>query len=71
MTVIEYWEAHVTRNPTFVKEDNEIKLKVRMLKRLMEEAFNRGVDHQKQQAKSIGNLNDLDDLFGSMFGNKK
>lgn len=48
MTKDEYWKAHVKRNPRFEDEDANIQMKVSMLRRLMEEAFDKGFEHRKK-----------------------
>lgn len=58
MTRDEYWQAHVKRNPRFEDEEATIQIKVGMLRKLMEEAFDKGGEHQKK----------LDDVMERMFG---
>ena len=41
----EYWAAHVSKNPIFADPDKEIRIKVGSLKKLMDEAFDKGFAH--------------------------
>ncbi len=43
MTKEQYWEAHVTKNPSFANEEKRIELSVKMLRQLMGEAFDKGI----------------------------
>lgn len=43
----EYWEAHKRKNPKFADESARIEMSVGMLKRLMEEAWDKGFEHSK------------------------
>ena len=48
MTKQQYWEAHVKRNPKFADEDSAIQMKVGILRKLLEEAYDKGVEHSKK-----------------------
>ncbi|MCA1592279.1 MAG: hypothetical protein LC754_06435 [Acidobacteria bacterium] len=48
MTKQQYWEAHVKRNPKFADEDFAIQMKVGMLRKLLEEAYDKGMEHSKK-----------------------
>lgn len=53
MTKQQYWQKHVDKNPRFENEDNKIEMSVGMLKRLMDEAYDKGFDHHKALDKSL------------------
>ena len=67
MTKKEYWQKHVDKNPRFEDESNKIEMSVGMLKRLMEEAYDRGFDHHKGISDS---LRDVFKGFGAAAGYK-
>jgi hypothetical protein len=48
MTKDEYWQAHVKRNPRFEDEEAKIQMSVGMLRKLMEEAFDKGWEHHRK-----------------------
>lgn len=48
MTKNEYWKAHVAKNPKFSDEENKIQMSVKMLRQLMEEAYEKGYEHSKK-----------------------
>jgi hypothetical protein len=48
MTKDEYWQAHVKKNPRFEDEDNRIEMSVGMLRRLMMEAYDRGMEQSNK-----------------------
>ena len=45
MTKDEYWQAHVRKHPKFLDPDAEIRIKVSMLHRLLDDAYQKGADH--------------------------
>jgi hypothetical protein len=45
MTKDEYWQAHVRKHPKFLDPDAEIKIKVGMLHRLLDDAYEKGSEH--------------------------
>lgn len=61
MTKQEYWEAHKRKNPKFADDSTKIELTVGMLRRLMEEAYDRGLDHARAVQ---GNVSKLKDILG-------
>jgi len=64
MTKKEYWQKHVAKNPAFADEEKQIKISVKMLRLLMEEAFDKGFERHKETSKFI------DDLF-KLSGNRR
>jgi hypothetical protein len=60
MTRQEYWNAHVVKNPKLAIEDSMVSVKVSTLKKLIEEAYDKGFEHRgkinDKLASVIGNL---------------
>jgi hypothetical protein len=67
MTKDQYWKSHVKKNPRLENEDDNVTLKVSALRKLMEEAFDKGSDYQRELSKSIRDMmNNLGGPFGGV-----
>jgi hypothetical protein len=67
MTKDQYWKSHVKKNPRLENEDDNVTLKVSTLRKLMEEAFDKGSDYQRELSKSIRDMmNNLGGPFGGV-----
>lgn len=56
MTKQEYWNAHVARNPGFADEGKKIQMSVQMLRRLLEEAYDKGFEHNKNKSRDFADI---------------
>ena len=56
MTKDEYWKARVKRNPSFANEDKQIQMSVKMLRSLLEEAYDKGSENTAKIAGKVGDL---------------
>lgn len=68
MTKKEYWKAHVAKNPSFADEEKEIRVSVKMLHRLMDEAFDKGYNHHVNLSKSVRDMMNKAGMHGFDLG---
>lgn len=61
MTKKEYWEAHVKKNPAFADEKKEIRITVGSLRKLMEEGYDKGLEHATKSSTLLSDT--IKDVF--------
>jgi hypothetical protein len=64
MTKKEYWDAHVKKNPSLADEDARVEVKVSTLRALLEEAYDKGAEHDRKVRESVKKIFDGFDLGG-------
>jgi len=65
MTKEQLWKIYCEKNPQFAKDDGDVTLTVRGLKKLFDQVFEQGEKHGRGSSKSDPVFNNI---FGSGFG---